>query len=126
MKGTVKWFSSEKGYGFINGEDGKEVFVHQSNINMKGFRTLHENDRVSYEVGEGNNSRTQAVDVKPLLTMRMIESALKKEGLYVKDTEDMLGNRGYMVVNLDNVIQTSADGMSFEELAEYAGITEKA
>ena len=126
MTGTVKWFSSEKGYGFITGEDGKEVFVHQTNISMKGFRSLHEDDRVSYEVGEGNNSRTQAVDVKPLLTMRMIESALKKEGLYVKDTEDMLGNRGYMVVNLDNVIQTSADGMSFEELAEYAGITEKA
>lgn len=81
---------------------------------------------MSYEIGEGNNGRTQAVNVKPLLTMKMIESALKKEGLYVKDTEDTLGNRGYMVVNLDNVIQTSADGMSFAELAEYAGVTEKA
>ena len=93
---------------------------------MKGFRSLHEDDKVSYEIGEGNNGRTQAVNVKPLLTMKMIESALKKEGLYVKDTEDTLGNRGYMVVNLDNVIQTSANGMSFAELAEYAGVTEKA
>lgn len=126
MTGTVKWFSREKGYGFIVGEDGNEVFVHQTNINMKGFRTLHEDDKVSYEIGEGNNGRTQAVNVKPLLTMKMIESALKKEGLYVKDTEDTLGNRGYMVVNLDNVIQTSADGMSFDELAEYASITEEA
>ena len=126
MTGTVKWFSREKGYGFIIGEDGKEVFVHQTNINMKGFRSLHEDDKVSYEIGEGNNGRTQAVNVKPILTMKMIESALKKENLYVKDTEDALGNRGYMVVNLDSVIQTSADGMSFEKLAEYAGITEKA
>ena len=126
MTGAVKWFSREKGYGFIIGEDGKEVFVHHTNINMKGFRSLHEDDKVSYEIGEGNNGRTQAVNVKPLLTMKMIESALKKEGLYVKDTEDTLGNRGYMVVNLDNVIQTSADGMSFAELAEYAGVTEKA
>ena len=126
MTGTVKWFSREKGYGFIIGEDGKEVFIHHTNINMKGFRSLYEDDKVSYEIGEGNNGRTQAVNVKPLLTMKMIESALKKEGLYVKDTEDTLGNRGYMVVNLDNVIQTSADGMSFAELAEYAGVTEKA
>lgn len=126
MTGTVKWFSREKGYGFIIGEDGNEVFIHHTNINMKGFRSLHEDDRVSYEIGEGNNGRTQAVNVKLLLTMKMIESALKKEGLYVKDTEDALGNRGYMVVNLDNVIQTSADGMSFDELAEYAGITEEA
>lgn len=126
MTGTVKWFSSEKGYGFITGEDGKEVFVHQTNINMKGFRSLHEDDKVSFEVGESKNSRTQAVNVKPLLTMKMIESALKKEGLYVRDTENALGNRGYMVVNLDNVIQTSTEGMSFAELAEYAGVTEKA
>ena len=125
MTGTVKWFSREKGYGFIIGEDGNEVFIHYTNIKMKGFRSLHEDDRVSYEIREGNNGRTQAVNVKPLLTMKMIESALKKEGLYVKDTEDTLGNRGYMVVNLDNAIQTSADGMSFEELAEYAGVTEK-
>lgn len=126
MTGTVKWFSREKGYGFIIGEDGNEVFIHYTNIKMKGFRSLHEDDRVSYEIREGNNGRTQAVNVKPFLTMKMIESALKKEGLYVKDTEDTLGNRGYMVVNLDNVIQTSADGMNFAELAEYAGITEKA
>lgn len=39
MTGAVKWFRREKGYGFIIGEDGKEVFVHHTNINMKGFRT---------------------------------------------------------------------------------------
>ena len=40
MRGTVKWFDSKKGYGFISGDDGKEYFVHQSNIKMEGFRKL--------------------------------------------------------------------------------------
>lgn len=50
QKGTVKWFDAVKGYGFIAGDDGKDVFVHQSNILMKGFRTLEVGQRVSYQV----------------------------------------------------------------------------
>ena len=53
-QGTVKWFNAEKGFGFISPEDGSEdVFVHYSEIQGKGFRSLEENQKVSYEVGDG-------------------------------------------------------------------------
>ncbi|MCK4988553.1 MAG: cold shock domain-containing protein [Desulfobacterales bacterium] len=51
--GTVKWFSNRKGYGFIEQEEGDDIFVHHSAINMEGFRTLSEGDRVSFEIDVG-------------------------------------------------------------------------
>jgi CspA family cold shock protein len=51
--GTVKWFNSEKGYGFISREEGPDVFVHYSAIQMSGYRTLEEGQRVEFEVGPG-------------------------------------------------------------------------
>jgi CspA family cold shock protein len=51
--GTVKWFSEKKGYGFIEQEDGPDVFVHHSAINTSGFRTLNEGDRVTFEIEQG-------------------------------------------------------------------------
>ena len=50
MKGTVKWFNQDKGFGFITGEDGKEVFAHYSQIQKDGFKSLEENEEVTYEV----------------------------------------------------------------------------
>ncbi|MCH3963640.1 MAG: cold-shock protein [Clostridium sp.] len=53
MSGTVKWFNGEKGYGFITGEDGKDVFAHFSQINADGYKTLEEGQKVSYDVVQG-------------------------------------------------------------------------
>jgi CspA family cold shock protein len=50
---TVKWFNAEKGYGFISREDGPDVFVHYSAINMPGYRSLEEGQAVEFDVGPG-------------------------------------------------------------------------
>lgn len=62
QKGTVKWFDAVKGYGFIAGDDGKDVFVHQSNILMKGFRILEVGQRVSYQI-ETTEKGNKAINV---------------------------------------------------------------
>lgn len=61
--GTVKWFNAEKGYGFISQEDGTDVFVHHSAIQMEGYRSLEEGQAVEFEVQEGPKG-LQATNVK--------------------------------------------------------------
>ncbi len=63
MKGSVKWFDAEKGYGFILGEDGKEIFVHFSAIQTDGFRTLEQDQEVEFEITETDKG-VQAANVK--------------------------------------------------------------
>ena len=65
VKGTVKWFSDTKGYGFISQVDGPDVFVHHSNIAGEGFRTLEEGQEVEFEIVEGKRG-PQAQDVVKL------------------------------------------------------------
>ncbi|MBP7561781.1 MAG: cold-shock protein [Armatimonadetes bacterium] len=64
VRGTVKWFNPDKGYGFITPEDGsKDVFVHYSEIDMDGFRTLEESDEVEFEIEQADKG-PQAVRVR--------------------------------------------------------------
>ena len=53
MNGTVKWFNSEKGFGFITGEDGTDVFAHFSQIQSEGYKSLDEGQKVTYDVVKG-------------------------------------------------------------------------
>lgn len=64
MKGTVKWFNAEKGYGFIQVEGGEDVFVHFSAIQGDGFKTLDEGQSVEFEVTEGNRGPQAANVIK--------------------------------------------------------------
>ncbi|MHC1684730.1 MAG: cold-shock protein [Clostridiaceae bacterium] len=53
MNGTVKWFNSEKGFGFITGEDGNDVFAHFSQIKKEGYKSLEEGQKVTFDVAQG-------------------------------------------------------------------------
>lgn len=64
MQGTVKWFNSEKGYGFIQVEGGNDVFVHYTAILGEGFRTLEEGQRVQFDIVEGKRGPQAANVVK--------------------------------------------------------------
>jgi CspA family cold shock protein len=63
-KGTVKWFNAEKGYGFITGEDGKDVFVHFSAIQGEGFKSLDEGQAVTFDLQQGPRGMQAANVVK--------------------------------------------------------------
>lgn len=65
MRGTVKWFDSRKGFGFITREDGEDIFVHWSAIQVDGFKTLQENQKVEFDVQKGSKG-LQAINVRPI------------------------------------------------------------
>ena len=63
--GTVKWFNAQKGYGFIEPEDGsKDVFVHITAVERAGLANLHEGQKLSYEIERSQQGRTSAVDLR--------------------------------------------------------------
>ncbi|MDK2972135.1 MAG: cold shock protein [Candidatus Sumerlaeota bacterium] len=64
--GTVKWFNEQKGFGFITpDEEGKDLFIHHSNIDAQGYRTLAEGQRVQFETGQGRKG-PEALNCRPL------------------------------------------------------------
>lgn len=65
MKGTVKWFNNEKGYGFITTEEGKDVFVHYSGITGEGYKALEQGQEVQFEVTQGTKG-DQAINVEKI------------------------------------------------------------
>jgi cold shock CspA family protein len=122
MRCTVKWFDAQKGYGILSSKDSKEeYFVYQSTIAMDGFRYLCEDDVVDFNVSTGKDGRNLAVDVTPVLTRKMVEDSLKEENLYVRTMKDAYKVTKYLVVDQNDVIQTSEQGMDFLNLAAYAG-----
>ena len=64
-RGTVKWFNNQKGYGFISDEEGNDVFVHYSGLNMDGFKSLEEGQKVTFdtECDPQNSSKIRATNV---------------------------------------------------------------
>lgn len=64
-EGKVKWFNERKGFGFIESDEGQDVFVHFSAIQDSGFKTLHEGQRVSFEIQNGQKGLS-AANVKPM------------------------------------------------------------
>lgn len=64
-EGTVKWFNNDKGYGFISQQDGEDVFVHFSAIQVEGYKSLEEGQSVQFEVTQGPKGK-QASNVRPL------------------------------------------------------------
>ena len=62
-QGTVKWFSSEKGYGFISQENGEDLFVHFSEIQGDGYKSLDENAKGEFVIASGSNGKSQATQV---------------------------------------------------------------
>lgn len=122
MRGTVKFFYRSKGWGFVtNNETDKDVFIHQSSIQMSGYRTLDEGDLVDYEIGVGNNGREQAINVTPIITLSMVVHELAKEGLHTMRIRDDKGVHGWYVVDKSDKPVMDKE-MSLLDLAAYVGI----
>ena len=119
MKGTVKWFNTQKGYGFITSEDGMEIFVHQSNILMDRFRYLDDGDFVKFDMEE-NERGFQAINVTPVLTLKMMKEKAEEEGMHLEEAhKDGYGQKRWLIVSQNNIVQSGEHGMLLEELNRY-------
>ncbi len=123
MRGTVKWFDAQKGYGFITDPEGKDVFVHHKQIKMEGYRLLHEDDIVSFELGESpKDSRIQAVNVEPVITIDMVKCALRKRGFDIVRYKEKGIFSGWYIVDGSELPVVDKE-MTLLELAAFAGFS---
>lgn len=122
MRGTVKFFDARKGWGFVTTDSGEDYFVYHKGIVMEGFRKLDSGDIVDFEIVADDRGKTQAVNVRPVITRKMVEDALKEENLYLGINIDSNGVETFAVMDENNVLQTSEQGMTLLEVAAYVGI----
>jgi len=121
MQGTVKFFQKSRGWGYVKADDGKEYFVHYSQIQMDGFKTLNTGDIVSFEVSKPDEGdRIHAVNVQPVLTLAMVIRELKKDKLHIIRNEENKNLHGWYVVDKSNRPVVDKE-MNLIELAEYVG-----
>ena len=107
--GTVKWFNPQKGFGFIQGEDGKDVFVHISAVERAGLKGLNENQKIVYELLAGRDGKTSAGNLKLLAKTRSdgdgqgrpVEGAARDRGRYGVDQHRGPTFRGHTVRRLE-------------------------
>ena len=119
MRGTVKWFNAQKGYGFIVGDDGLEYFAHQTQIRKGGFRTLDAGDVVEFDI-RSEEKGLAAVDIVPVLTLGMMKDKAAKEHLHLEVASlDESGNTNWMILDGNNFIVAGEKEMSLEELNDY-------
>ena len=121
MRGKVKFFDKQKGWGYVTSDEGTDYFVHFSGINGKGFKSLESSEIVTFDLEETERGM-KAVNVTPILTIKMVEEALKKDDLFLSPYKNALGLDKYLVVDSNNILQTDEHGMSLIEVAAYAGI----
>lgn len=125
MQGTIKWFDLRKGYGFITDLDGKEVFVHHTDIQMEDYRYFNEGDIVDFRVVVDGDGRKRAIHVKPTLTLSMVAEALEDKGLRLQAIKGNGNEKKYLVIDDSNTLQTDEDGISLVEVATFAGFEVK-
>ena len=92
MTGIVKWFSGEKGFGFIATESDGDFFVHQSNIVMEGYRTLQPDESVEFDIEKDDKGRNNAVNVKILENSENSEKSENSENSEISENSDIAEN----------------------------------
>lgn len=122
IKGRVKWFSRLHGYGMIISEKGKRFFCHYSQIQMEGHRTLNAGDIVSFEKGERPDGKKQAINVVPVLTLKMVRREARKCHCKLKPVGDSEKTLLWKVVDQNGVVQSDEKGMTLEETSDWFGM----
>ena len=121
MQGTVKFFNVKRGYGFITDTEGKDTFVHYSNILIDGFRTLEKGDIVEFEIEQDTKDRDQAINVTPIITRKIVAHELSKEKLHLMRIKDDKGTHSWYVADKEDNPVVDKE-MSLLEVAAFAGI----